>query len=307
MACQQTPRTVADYFDERLSEAERQQLRHHVAGCRDCQSEIAALEPLVEGLGAWQELAVPAWDRAAARTTAGRPAAGKAAWFQRPVLPWAALAASCALALTFVLNLQLRGDAGSPGLASGPDAAPHALTGADIQRGEALQQLAEAFAARLAQVIIAEGGGELPDAQQVSVHGHYLLNQGLVIELRDSPPLPARELAPQSPSLAEQPRVQRPDAESRRETMALSLDPEEPARRTQPLQAQPLLPLLFARICSDSALAGALPSGQYLTLILPAAAGASRMHVVQAGDLQRCSSGQIDAAQLIDRAVSYGT
>src|SRR5690606_9606912 len=106
--------------------------------------------------------------------------------------------------------------------------------------------------------------------------------QGLVIELRDSPPLPARELAPQSPSLAEQPRVQRPDAESRRETMALSLDPEEPARRTQPLQAQPLLPLLFARICSDSALAGALPSGQYLTLILPAAAGASRMHVVQA-------------------------
>ncbi|MDT8427207.1 MAG: hypothetical protein RQ757_00405 [Pseudomonadales bacterium] len=69
---------------------------------------------------------------------------------------------------------------------------------------------------------------------------------------------------------------------------------------------------LFARVCEEPVLAALIPAQQHLTLVLPGlgeetAAGErrDRIHVLAAGDLQACASGQIDAQTLLSLATSY--
>lgn len=69
---------------------------------------------------------------------------------------------------------------------------------------------------------------------------------------------------------------------------------------------------LFARVCADPVFAGLIPGQEYLTLVLTGlgeetAAGErrDRIHVLGAGDLQACVSGQINAGDLLQLSTSY--
>jgi anti-sigma factor (TIGR02949 family) len=99
MQCDEVRRLVGAYVDGELDEEERLRLRDHLAGCRDCEAEAAALARLSHGIRA----AAPAYrapELLRARLRAGlRHEAAANAWALMPAGRSLAYAASLLLAV----------------------------------------------------------------------------------------------------------------------------------------------------------------------------------------------------------------
>lgn len=113
--CRVTPRMMADHLGNESGSPAWREAARHIAGCPDCQAELARLEPVSDHLHQWREQPVPDWDRRA--LTGHKPFR----WFPRPGWQWWPLAVSMALVVAVLLNVRIgHGERGWI-LAFGPD------------------------------------------------------------------------------------------------------------------------------------------------------------------------------------------
>ncbi|MDO9519984.1 MAG: hypothetical protein Q7L19_07230 [Pseudohongiella sp.] len=108
MSCPHVAESIADHFDEFLSPATQQKHQQHLADCRECRSEIDALNALPKMLGAWQTQSVPDWDRRAImRPHAVRKTLPHRHSHWSSVARWVPLAASLVLAIAVVTQTRV--------------------------------------------------------------------------------------------------------------------------------------------------------------------------------------------------------
>lgn len=115
--CKRTPHVMADYLGSRSGSTAGREAARHIAGCPDCQAELAVLEPVTARLRQWREQPVPVWNR--------RPRGSAPFWRNRWLRwQWAPLAASLVLMLAVVFNVQVGMDGAGWQVSFGAPAAP---------------------------------------------------------------------------------------------------------------------------------------------------------------------------------------
>ncbi len=281
MTCRKTPEIVAACFDDRLSQDRRLAVEAHLAECSQCRREVEALRPVVDGFGDWREQPVPDWDRQRVLAGTQRPRATATGRWRA----WLPGVAALVLLLAVVVNTRV------------------AVTSDGVA--------------------IHFGGGEAVE-QGPAVDGIYFAGHGLVIEVRrpfadggdpETLQAPLEALSRRLRTLAAtSSAVQRPDPDSVRETMALSVDdgdlaPRATAEPDQPLNATERR--LFSAVCDRRSLVESLPAGEPLILLLrgtssPAiSASRDRVHVLPRNAIMLCHNGELSPTQLAGRAISY--
>ncbi len=161
MTCPRSPETVANLLDDSLPPVQRTAAEAHLANCAACRDALAALEDLPNSLLAWQEQAVPGWDRRQAARAHKQGVSGASwSWWQ-----WAPMMASLVLALAVVFNVQISHTNAGFTIAFGGAAAPAAEAQAleslvaryneqQLQvMNETLSQFADSAAAGLEDVV----------------------------------------------------------------------------------------------------------------------------------------------------------
>jgi len=109
MSCPRIALSVADHFDDSLSQEQRQELEQHLASCEDCRQEVVLLQQIPAQLNHWQDVAVPSWDRQqAARPIVARTTLPQRRSRWRKLADWMPLAASLVLAVAVVTQTRLQ-------------------------------------------------------------------------------------------------------------------------------------------------------------------------------------------------------
>jgi len=117
MSCPKTESLLLEYFDEALSPVARTEVEQHLQGCQDCARELDRLRAVESHLAAWQVEEVPHWDRRAALIA--DPQAASHDRLLTGVWRWFPTAASFAMLLLLVFNVEIHADAGGLRVAFG--------------------------------------------------------------------------------------------------------------------------------------------------------------------------------------------